>query len=435
MNKLYAQANLYYNQELYKKSLDTFLFIIKKGVANDSIYYSISNIYFLFGNNTDSLIYINKCINIANKNNLTKFLEYKYNILVKLNNVKLFEDFLNDIPNITEFNQLIKYVKLNIPKYSCSMINTLLLMDEETQELKKKYLSIYFNSIYFNNLDNFYLNNGDIMDLNSYNFTDFKIKFRYFCFNYLYLIKQIKLNEVLLNLSNEAVLIEFRMLPHLEFLIRNSIYKLGSGWSQTIVCGNINYNFITDICSKISLNIKVIKIDYDNLTTTQYSKLLASIDFWNLFKGDKILIYQEDTCIFKTNINDFVNWDYIGAPWPHGSQASDEILTVGNGGFSLRSKQIMIDIINTITMENTKTTYSDLPEDVYFSKNIIDYKLGKLADMKSAYDFSLEVIINEFGQKIDPFGGHCFFVHYENWKTLMYEKIIYEYIITNKLIV
>ena len=34
---------------------------------------------------------------------------------------------------------------------------------------------------------------------------------------------------------------------------------------------------------------------------------LMTSHFWNLLKGDKILIYQEDSLVLKTNIMDFIN--------------------------------------------------------------------------------------------------------------------------------
>ena len=42
----------------------------------------------------------------------------------------------------------------------------------------------------------------------------------------------------------EAVLVEFRLIIHLGFIIKNAILKLGSTWSFTIVCGEDNYFFI-----------------------------------------------------------------------------------------------------------------------------------------------------------------------------------------------
>ena len=46
--------------------------------------------------------------------------------------------------------------------------------------------------------------------------------------------------------SKETILIEFRPLPHIEFLLRNTIIKLYN-WNHTIVCGNNNYDMIVDM--------------------------------------------------------------------------------------------------------------------------------------------------------------------------------------------
>lgn len=53
------------------------------------------------------------------------------------------------------------------------------------------------------------------------------------------------------------------------------------------------------ICSLISSKIKVIKTNFDNVSASDYSKFLSSLEFWNLLNGEKILIYQEDSIIFK----------------------------------------------------------------------------------------------------------------------------------------
>ena len=51
------------------------------------------------------------------------------------------------------------------------------------------------------------------------------------------------------------------------------------------------------------------------------------------------------------------------------------------------------------------------PEDVYFSKNMQDYDIGKVAGWDSASAFSSESIYNE-----DSFGGHNFWLRDEKWK-------------------
>ena len=255
-----------------------------------------------------------------------------------------------------------------------------------------------------------------------------KERFRVICEENIPYIRNIDLPVITKNNPLEAVLIEYRVFPHLEFLIRNAILKLGDKWSHTIVCGNLNYDFMVDMCAKISPEITVIKTDYDNLNQSTYSVLLANKSFWEMFSGEKILLYQEDSCIFKSNIDDFLQWDYIGAPWP--KTQNDTPNCVGNGGFSLRTKQCMIDVIDRISIYDTNMTSSTsdymrnngmtvCPEDVYFSKNMQDYSIGRVADWDSAFAFSSESVCNG-----DSFGGHNFWLSDEKWQERVYTQAI-----------
>jgi hypothetical protein len=284
------------------------------------------------------------------------------------------------------------------------------------------------DKIYFRDIDKFLK-----IYKTTYNkvITDPKMEFRYFCYRYLDYIRNITLPSISLKNKYEAVLIEYRQFPHLEFLIRNMISKLGCDWSHTVVCGNINYDYMVNICNSISPNIHVIRTDYDSLNQTTYSKFMASVEFWNMFHGEKILIYQEDSIIFKNNINDFIKWDYIGAPWP--KTQNDNMNCVGNGGFSLRTKQCMINVINTISIENTAYNNSTLeymknskmtigPEDVYFSLNMIRYNIGKVADWDSASLFSTESIVNN-----DSMGGHNFWINNKMWKKRLYDNNVIQF--------
>ena len=183
--------------------------------------------------------------------------------------------------------------------------------------------------------------------------------FRFLCYYYINFIKNIELPSIPIQSEFEAVLIEYRCFPHLEFLIRNTILKLGNNWSHTVVCGNQNYEYMYNMCKKISPNIKIIQTNHETLTPSSYHQLLTTIDFWKLFYGKKILIYQEDTVIFKKNINDFLKWDYIGAPFS--KSKNDTIHSVGNGSFSLRTKDVMIEIIKSIlNMSPTSTFYKEV---------------------------------------------------------------------------
>ena len=76
-------------------------------------------------------------------------------------------------------------------------------------------------------------------------------KFRYVCFKYNLFMKHVTLPKIKLNSVYEAVFIEFRILPNIEFVIRNAVIKLGNAWSFTIVCGNANIQFIKKIVKSI----------------------------------------------------------------------------------------------------------------------------------------------------------------------------------------
>ena len=278
---------------------------------------------------------------------------------------------------------------------------------------------------------------------------DHKMNFRYLCFKNIPNIRKIIIPEIKQNLSNEAVLIEYRKFPHIEFQIRNAINKLGVTWSYTVICGIINYEYVSTMCNQISPNIKVIKTNYENMNTNTYSKMLASLDFWNLLNGDKILIYQEDSIIFKSNIDDFLKYDYIGAPWSKEQEEFglkntllkfidiNKYTCVGNGGLTLRSKKTMMDVINKRSIDEIRPINFTImnkgevvAEDLYFSKTIQDFNLGKVADWDTAFKFSSECFYNP-----DSFGGHAWWhgtskktLYSLEWQEPFYKNIIDKFI-------
>ena len=229
-----------------------------------------------------------------------------------------------------------------------------------------------------------------------------KVRQRYLCWKYLPNIRDKCLPDIPTKSSYEAVFLEFRSFPHSEFIIRNAIIKLGEEWCHTIICGNNNYDYMVSLCNKIAENIRVIKLDIDNIDDMElYNKILTSTSFWEMLQGEKILIHQEDSCIFKTNIQDYIHFDYIGAPWNTDKewvQKSGLKIPAGNGGFSLRTRKLMINIIQNYSRDPKDN------EDVYFSRMIQDHNLGIFPSVDDAYNFSSEGIVSR-----NSFGGHCYF--------------------------
>lgn len=107
-----------------------------------------------------------------------------------------------------------------------------------------------------------------------------------------------------------------------------------------------------------------------------YNKLLKSKNFWNKIKEENILIFQEDSRLLREGIEDFYEYDYIGATW-------DFYPFVGNGGLSFRHKSAMLKVLEICNPEN------DINEDVYFAWGCNVLKLN-LAPVHVANKFSCE---------------------------------------------
>ena len=91
--------------------------------------------------------------------------------------------------------------------------------------------------------------------------------------------------------------------------------------------------------------------NFESITT--YNHMMLSVWFYKLFENYRyILIHQLDSFVFKDELIFWVNkgYSYIGAPWFKGSSSSNEVnelIGVGNGGFSLRKVQDCITVLQS----------------------------------------------------------------------------------------
>jgi len=96
-------------------------------------------------------------------------------------------------------------------------------------------------------------------------------------------------------------------------------------------------------------NIDLVKIKKSNIEYVQSPNIRSTEDYSDLLltgidqyiEGSHVLVIQWDSFITNPNLwsNEFLNYDYIGAVWPHHPQTP-----VGNGGFSLRSVKLLKEI-------------------------------------------------------------------------------------------
>ena len=206
-----------------------------------------------------------------------------------------------------------------------------------------------------------------------------------------------------------ALIIEPREHKALEFVLNNFINNLNyDEWCFIILHGNLNKQFVLDIINNIDIlrennhhinnatnnKINLYNMNIDNINIDEYNSLLKNHNLYDIINTDKFLIFQTDTLILQEHkhiIYDFLEYDYVGAPW---KISTNEWLdgNIGNGGLSLRSKKHMVEIIE-------KVNNSSINEDIYFSMQTI-VSLNK-PTYEKAMEFSIETHFNEIS-----FGVH-----------------------------
>lgn len=157
----------------------------------------------------------------------------------------------------------------------------------------------------------------------------------------------------------------------------------------------------------INLGINVIKtpkLDYSG-----YSKFIA-YELHKYIKTDFVLIIQSDGYVLRKNkwLSEFLNYDYIGAPWPPNIHFTPKGINVrvGNGGFSLRSKKLLgiLDKLHLpFTDNNTGYDHEDGLICNYYRHELEESGI-KFAPVSIAAQFSHESDCKE--SIYHPFGFH-----------------------------
>ena len=193
-----------------------------------------------------------------------------------------------------------------------------------------------------------------------------------------------------------AVIVEPRLHKALELVLLNFNKNLDEQWSFLIFHGNNNKEFISNIIekNKIKREVRLVSTRKDNLTIDQYNLLFYSPDFYKHITTDMFLVFQTDTLIsdkHAANIYNYLEYDYVGAPW---GGKKTEYESIGNGGFSLRKKSKMLELIKNggYIKPDGGAHYEDrFFSDTCGNRNTI--RLNK-PSFKMAKQFSVETIFN-----------------------------------------
>jgi hypothetical protein len=199
-----------------------------------------------------------------------------------------------------------------------------------------------------------------------------------------------------------CVIVEPRKHPRLIPVIKNYVYLLQKkGWGLVIICGTANEEFVKKGIAGWA-NVKLVRMTTENITSNEYSDIFCSPTIWELLIGfgcKHSLIFQVDTVLLKDSVDEFLEYDYVGAPWCVKWLG----LELGNGGLSLRNTYKMLEITrqcprvaNTFFGERHLTN-----EDIYFSFYLARFRTANMPSVEEALKFSVETVFYD-----DPCGMH-----------------------------
>ncbi len=167
---------------------------------------------------------------------------------------------------------------------------------------------------------------------------------------------------------------------------------------------NLNFNKAIYFSDIKHYKLKDYNVEYFNInkisSAREYDNFMIK-EFPKYIKTKFALIVQHDGLIYKPEkwTDNFLNYDYIGAPWPNSPKNNNQ---VGNGGFCLRSQSFMQKASEIIG-----NAYCDHAEDVYLCCTIYDEMKKsnfKYANIDTACEFSTELSWHKTNNK--SFGFH-----------------------------
>ena len=227
-----------------------------------------------------------------------------------------------------------------------------------------------------------------------------------------------------------AIMVEPRKHKAIEFVLKNICHCLSDEWNVILFHGNDNEEYVKNIINNnhvLKSRINAININIGNLDLIEYSKLFATKSIiYDYIMTEIFLVFQTDSMIFEKNKNliyNFLEYDYVGSPWLITNYLPTKNASyIGNGGFSLRKKSKMFEIIDNVEWNKNNTFseiyYNNVFEDLYFSTNYDSIKVNK-PEYTKAIMFCVDEVFNSITLACHKPWNHS---HYEEFK-LLYPEV------------
>ncbi|APA08349.1 hypothetical protein SS1G_13279 [Sclerotinia sclerotiorum 1980 UF-70] len=222
-----------------------------------------------------------------------------------------------------------------------------------------------------------------------------------------------------------AFMVETRSLPHLPLQLTHMTSVIPQEWTFKFMGSNTSINYLLsfhhlqDLVASKKLTLIPLPSQWNVSSRESISQMFTDPELYkSLSPAEHLLIFQPDSIFCTkapTTLNDFIQYDYIGAPWSAKSTHG------GNGGLSLRR---VSSILRVLENERRKPGDGAL-EDLWLSNALNRLEGSKMANAEVSKTFSVESVWDDapLGYHIGWLGVH----HEQIWDKPNYVSHIMNY--------
>lgn len=220
-----------------------------------------------------------------------------------------------------------------------------------------------------------------------------------------------------------AFMVETRPLPHLPLQLTHMTSVIPQEWTFKFMGSNTSINYLLgfhhlrDLVASNKLTLVPLPSHWDVSSREFISQMFTDPELYrSLSPAEHLLVFQPDSIFCTkapTTLNDFIKYDYIGAPWSTYSTYG------GNGGLSLRR---VSSILRLLEKERRKPGDGAL-EDLWLSNGLNKLEGTKMANAAVSKTFSVESVWDEA-----PLGYHI------GWLGVHHEQVSHFLIFSSTLL-
>ncbi|KAM3066243.1 hypothetical protein ACMFMG_003244 [Clarireedia jacksonii] len=222
-----------------------------------------------------------------------------------------------------------------------------------------------------------------------------------------------------------AFMVETRPLPHLPLQLSHMASIIPPEWPFKFMGSNTSMDYLLsfphlrDLATSGKLTLLSLPSRWSVSSREAISQMFTDLTLYEfLAPAEHLLVFQPDS-IFCTKsiktLNDFLKYDWIGAPWSATSKYG------GNGGLSLRRVSSILRVLK----KESRTAYHGELEDLWLSNRLAKLEGTTMANATVSKSFSVESQWDEA-----PLGFHIGWlgVHHEQiWDKPHYVEHIMDY--------